>query len=62
MAILFEEEIILLNIEKQMINKYLEKIKIQVKNNEFTFVESREKNAKFMRDNGFIIEDIKDIL
>lgn len=45
-----------------MINKYLEKIKNHIVTNGFEFVGNRDKNARFMREHGFNIDDIKDIL
>ena len=45
-----------------MINKYLEKIKKHITTKGFDFAGNREKNANFIEEYGFKIEDIKDIL
>lgn len=45
-----------------MINKYLEKIKKHITDKGFDFAGGREKNARFMREHGFNIDDITDIL
>ena len=45
-----------------MINKYLEKIKKHICDKGVDFAGSRDKNARFMREHGFNIDDITDIL
>lgn len=57
--ILHKEVFIIKNL---MINKYLEKIKQHIIIRGFEFIGSRDKNARFMREHGFNIDDIKDIL
>ncbi|MGL6108457.1 type II toxin-antitoxin system MqsR family toxin [Romboutsia sp.] len=49
-------------IKTQIINKYLEKIKTHITQKGFDFAGNRDKNANFIEEYGFQIEDIKDIL
>lgn len=49
-------------IRDTMINKYLEKIKKHITLKGFDFAGNRDKNASFMREYGFKIDDLTDIL
>lgn len=50
------------SIKSFIINRYLEKIKLHITTKGFKFIGGRDKNAKFMEQYGFEIEDIKEII
>lgn len=49
-------------IKTLIIDKYIEKIKIHITEKGFDFAGNRDKNANFIEEHGFQIEDIKEIL
>lgn len=51
----------MVNIKYEVINAYLEGIKECISKNNFTFA-NRRKNIDFLRDNGFVINDVKNML